>query len=418
MAGQKSIFFNIDWILLLIYATLVGIGLMAIYSANFDPLHPSIFDFSKSYGKEVIWILFSFTIAALILLLDSRFFPTFSYGFYIITILSLVAVLFLGKLVNGNRAWFELGGFRLQPAEFAKLCTCLAIAKFLGGTNARWQDLKTRILSFLILGIPFVLILLQDPGSALTFTAFIFLLYREGLPGWVLMLALVGISFFILALLVKPLYILIGIIALGLLIYSQMRGTRENIILLVFSVVFSIGIIFTVPYVIDHILKPHQRVRVNNLVGKDIDKKGNYYNVNQSQIAIGSGRWIGKGYLHGTQTKFEFVPEQTTDFIWCTVGEEWGFLGCLVVIGLYLGFLFRILVLAERQRDSFGRIYGYGIASLFFFHILINIGMTIGLVPVIGIPLPFLSYGGSSLLSFTIMLFILLRHDSSRTYLR
>ena len=418
MAAQKSIFFNIDWICVLLYLALVGIGLMSIYSANFDPAHPSLFDFQKSYGKEVVWILISFFVACLILLLDSRFFPTFSFAFYGLTLLSLVAVLFLGKLVNGNRAWFEFGGFRLQPAEFAKLCTTLALAKFLGGTNARWQDLKTRILSFLIIGIPFTLILLQDPGSALTFTCFIFLLYREGLPGWVLMLALLGITFFIMALLVKPLYILVGILSIALLLYFQLRRTRENLALLGFTTIFSILIIFTVPFVIDHVLKPHQRVRVNNLVGKDIDKKGNYYNVNQSQIAIGSGRFLGKGYLHGTQTKFEFVPEQTTDFIWCTVGEEWGFLGCLLVIGIYLAFLFRIIFLAERQRDPFGRIYGYGIASLFFFHIVVNIGMTIGLVPVIGIPLPFLSYGGSSLLSFTIMLFILIRHDSSRTFLR
>jgi len=418
MESKKGLFFNIDLVILLIYALLVGIGLMSIYSASYDPNHASLFDFSKPYGKQVIWIGISFLIACLILLLDSRFFSTFAYGFYGLTILSLVAVLFLGKLVNGNRAWFEFGGFRLQPAEFAKLCTCLAIAKFLGGTNARWQDLRTRIGAMVIILVPFSLIMLQDPGSALTFTAFIFLLYREGLPGWVLLIALLGITFFVTALLVQPLYILIGIIVLGILTYYFMRKTRENTALLTFCVVFSSIIIFTVPYITNHVLKPHQRVRVNNLVGKDINLKGNYYNVNQSQIAIGSGRFLGKGFLHGTQTKFEFVPEQTTDFIWCTVGEEWGFLGCLVVIGLYCALLFRILVLAERQRDPYGRIYAYGIASIFFFHIIINIGMTIGIVPVIGIPLPFLSYGGSSLVSFTTMLFILLRHDSSRTFLR
>jgi len=415
--SKKSLFFNIDWVLLLLYGILVTIGLLAIYSASFDPRHASIFDFSKPYGKEVVWIIVSFLVACLILLLDSRFFPTFAYGFYILTLIGLVAVLFFGKLVNGNRAWFEWGSFRLQPAEFAKLCTCLALGKFLGGTNARWQDLRTRAIAMILVLIPFGLIMLQDPGSALTFTALIFVLYREGLPGWVLMIALIGITFFILALLIKPLYILYGLITLSILLYFMMRRSRENVALLGFSLVFSTIIIFTVPFVISH-LKPHQRIRVNNLVGKDINLKGNYYNVNQSQIAIGSGRFLGKGFLHGTQTKFEFVPEQTTDFIWCTIGEEWGFLGCTVVISLYLAFIFRILVLAERQRDAFGRIYGYGIASLFFFHIIVNIGMTIGIVPVIGIPLPFLSYGGSSLLSFTIMLFILLRHDSSRTFLR
>lgn len=417
MDSKKSLFFNIDWVLLLVYGILVTIGLLSIYSANFDPHHASIFDFSKSYGKQVVWIIISFLVACFILLLDSRFFPTFAYGFYVLTLLSLVAVLFLGKLVNGNRAWFEFGSFRLQPAEFAKLFTCLAIAKFLGGNNARWQDFKTRILALTILALPFGLIMLQDPGSALTFTALIFVLYREGLPGWVLLVSLTGITFFVLALLFKPLYILYVLIALLIIVYFSMRRTRENLGLLAFSFVLSVTIIFTVPWVISK-LKPHQRTRVNNLVGKDINLKGNYYNVNQSQIAIGSGRFLGKGFLNGTQTKFEFVPEQTTDFIWCTIGEEWGFLGCLVVLSLYLIFLFRILFLAERQRDSYGRIYGYSIASLFFFHILVNIAMTIGLAPVIGIPLPFLSYGGSSLLSFTIMLFILLRHDSSRTFLR
>ncbi len=418
MADQKGVFFNIDWILLLLYIALVSIGLMAIYSANFDQMHPSVFDFQKSYGKEVVWIIFSCLIAFIILVLDSRFFPTLSYGFYGLTIFSLIAVLFFGKLVNGNRAWFEFGSFRLQPAEFAKLFTCLAIARFLGSPGARWQDFKTRAISFIILGAPFILIILQDPGSALTFTSFIFLLYREGLPGWVLLVSLIGITFFVSALLVNPFYLLAFILVVSVIIYNQMRKTKQNVALLSFTLLLSITIIFTVPYVIDHILKPHQRVRVNNLVGKDIDKKGNYYNVNQSQIAIGSGRLLGKGYLKGTQTKFEFVPEQTTDFIWCTVGEEWGFVGCVTVIGLYLAFLFRIFLLAERQRDPFVRIFGYGIASMFFFHIIVNIGMTIGLVPVIGIPLPFLSYGGSSLLSFTTMLFILLKLDSARTFLR
>jgi len=418
MEKNRGIFFNIDWIILTLYVALVGIGLMSIYAANFDPAHASIFDIQRNYGKQVIWIATAFVIACLILLLDSRFFPAFSYGFYVVTIIMLVAVMFLGRSVNGNRNWFEIGSFRLQPSEFAKVATCLALARFMSGTNIKWSDLQTRIVSLIILFLPFITVFMQDVGSSLTFTAFVFVLYREGLPTWVLIIALVVITLFVLALLVKSWYLLGGLVAIAAITYYYIRKTQRNIILLASCLVFASGLIFTVPFVINKVLKPHQRVRVNNLVGKDIDVKGNYYNVNQSQIAIGSGRLYGKGFLNGTQTKFDFVPEQTTDFIFCTVGEEWGFLGAFAVISLYVALMMRIFALAERQRNVFGRIYGYGVASILFFHVTINIGMTIGLVPVIGIPLPFISYGGSSLWSFTILLFILIKQDAARTVLR
>jgi len=418
MEKNRGIFFNIDWIILTLYVALVGIGLMSIYAANFDPAHASIFDIQRNYGKQVIWIATAFVIACLILLLDSRFFPAFSYGFYVVTIIMLVAVMFLGRSVNGNRNWFEIGSFRLQPSEFAKVATCLALARFMSGTNIKWSDLQTRIVSLIILFLPFITVFMQDVGSSLTFTSFVFVLYREGLPTWVLIIALVVITLFVLALVVKSWYLLGGLVAIAAITYYYIRKTQRNIILLASCLVFASGLIFTVPFVINKVLKPHQRVRVNNLVGKDIDVKGNYYNVNQSQIAIGSGRLYGKGFLNGTQTKFDFVPEQTTDFIFCTVGEEWGFLGAFAVISLYVALMMRIFALAERQRNVFGRIYGYGVASILFFHVTINIGMTIGLVPVIGIPLPFISYGGSSLWSFTILLFILIKQDAARTVLR
>ncbi len=418
MEKNRSIFFNIDWFTLFLYGCLITIGLVSIYAANYDPAHASLFNFQRNYGKQVIWILTAFLIAGIILLLDSKFMPTFSYVFFAITMLMLIAVMFLGRSVNGNRNWFEIGNFRLQPSEFAKVATCLALARFMSGTNIKWEDLKTRLASFTIIAIPFVLVGLQDVGSSLTFSAFIFVLFREGLPPWVLVITLLSITLFILTLLVNSIYLFIFLLIMGGLIFYYMRKTRKNIQLLAFSMVISSALIFAVPFFVNKVLKPHQRVRVNNLVGKDIDLKGNYYNVNQSQIAIGSGRMWGKGFLQGTQTKFDFVPEQTTDFIFCTVGEEWGFAGALVVIGLYIALLMRMITLAERQRTVFGRVYGYSAACIIFFHLTINIGMTIGLVPVIGIPLPFISYGGSSLWSFTILLFILVKQDAARTMLR
>ena len=418
MEKNRSIFFNIDWITVILYCCLVAIGLMSIYAANYDPRHISIFDMQRNYGKQVVWISSALLLACVILLLDSKFFPTFSYGFYAITMLMVIGVMFFGRSVMGNRNWFEIGSFRLQPSEFAKVTTCLALARFMSGTNIKWQDLNTRIIAFTIVGLPFLLVGLQDVGSSLTFSSFIFVLFREGLPPWVLLITLLGITLFVLSLLVKSIYLFVLILVSGFMIFYFMRKTRKNLSLLILGAILSSTLIFAVPFFINNVLKPHQRVRVNNLVGKDIDLKGNYYNVNQSQIAIGSGRLLGKGFLQGTQTKFDFVPEQTTDFIFCTVGEEWGFAGALVVIGLYVALLMRIITLAERQRTTFGRVYGYGAACIIFFHLTINVGMTIGLVPVIGIPLPFISYGGSSLWSFTILLFILVKQDAARTMLR
>jgi rod shape determining protein RodA len=317
--------------------------------------------------------------------------------------------------VKGSYGWIDIGSFKLQPAEFAKFATNMALAKYLSTLGIRMQDLRTKIISFLIIGVPGAIILLQnDTGSAMVFGSFIFVLYREGLSGNVLLLGFFVVVLFVISLLVKK-TVLFGIIAgAALVFYFLVRKTRKNILIIVAGALVAAAIVFSVDYVYNNVLQLHQRTRIDVVLGKELDLKGAGYNVNQSKIAIGSGGWFGKGFLQGTQTKFDFVPEQSTDFIFCTVGEEWGFMGSLVVIGLFLLLLVRIIVIAERQRSQYTRIYGYGVASILFFHLMINIGMTIGLAPVIGIPLPFFSYGGSSLWSFTILLFVFIKLDAYR----
>jgi rod shape determining protein RodA len=324
-------------------------------------------------------------------------------------------VLIIGRNVGGNQAWIPIGSFRLQPSEFAKFATCLLLARYLSSGTIKVQEIRTQLVAALIILLPTVLILLQpDAGSALTFSSLILLLYREGLSGYFLVIEGLSILLFILTVLYNKYIVLAGIIVVAGIIFYYYRKSKKMITVTGFGVLFSILFIFSVDYAYNQILKPHQRNRIDLILGKVDDPRGIGYNLNQSKIAIGSGGIWGKGYLQGTQTKYNFVPEQSTDFIFCTIGEEWGFIGCLFVIGLYLFLLIRIINIAERQRSSFARIYGYGVASILFFHIFINIGMTIGLIPVIGIPLPFLSYGGSSLWSFTILLFILLKFDSNR----
>ena len=415
MINQRSLFFNIDWIIIFIYLCLCVIGWFNIHAAVFDPLHPSILDLGTNYGKQFLFIIVAAILGAVILLLDNKFFNAFSPIFYGVTIILLVVVLFVGRNVGGNQAWIPIGSFRLQPSEFAKFSTCLLLAKYLSSTNLKMQDIQTIIICGLILLIPMGLIMLQpDTGSALTFTSLIFVLYREGLSGYFLIIGALFITLFILTLLFNN-FLLIEILLLiaGLIIYANKKN-RSFITVIGIGTIMSIVFIFCVEFAYQNILQSHQRNRIDVILGKINDPRGQGYNLNQSKIAIGSGGLWGKGYLQGTQTKYDFVPEQSTDFIFCTVGEEWGFAGSFVVIVLYVTLLIRIINLAERQRASFTRIYGYGVASILFFHFFINIGITIGLVPVIGIPLPFISYGGSSLISFTILLFILLRLDSNR----
>lgn len=406
---------SIDWLTLVLYFVFVLGGLLCIYASVYKEEHPLIFDTSMNYGKQVIWIGLSLFIGVLILFVDEKFFYAFAYPIYGITLFLLVAVLLAGTTVKGSSSWIEIGGFRMQPAEFAKFGAALALAKYLSGFNIKFTDRKTQLISGVISFLPMFIILFQnETGSALVFGSFIFVLYREGLPGWILSVGFMVIVLSVLALLVPPLYLIIAIGILTAGFTLMIRRTRQNLLIVAGVAVVMMAYVSSVDYVFENVLQAHQKSRINVLLGKEVDLKGAGYNVMQSKIAIGSGGFLGKGFLEGTQNKFRFVPEQSTDFIFCTIGEEYGFIGSLFFIIMYMLLLWRILFLAERQRYKFNRIYGYSVASILFFHFLINIGMTLGLMPVIGIPLPFISYGGSSLLSFTILLFIFIRLDANK----
>jgi len=470
MKSQNNILLSLDWITILIYLVLVMMGWVNIYAAVYSEEHQSILDLGQQYGKQLIWISAGIFLAISVLVVDSKFYVAFAYHIYAFVIFLLVAVLFLGKEVNGARAWFEVGGVALQPAELGKFATSLAVAKYMSQFGFKMARTK----SYLVLGafmiLPALLILLQnDTGSALVFAVFFLVFYREGLPDIIIIAGFTTIILFILALLWTQLSILLLLLVVSLVLFTVLRQSYKDgligflivsslygilfglnnvfefgalpfhllaitsiisvLIFVIFGLlkhirqawfvllffIFSIAITLSVNYFYQKVLEPHQRDRIDNLLGikNDLLKAG--YNVHQSKIAIGSGGIIGKGFLKGTQTKYNFVPEQSTDFIFCTVGEEWGFVGTTAVILLFLTLLIRLIYLAERQRSAFSRIYGYGVACILFFHIVINISMTIGLAPVIGIPLPFFSYGGSSLWSFTVLLFIFIRLDASRT---
>ncbi|MDN5288271.1 MAG: rod shape-determining protein RodA [Mucilaginibacter sp.] len=413
---QRSFFFNVDWVMVLIYLALCTIGWFNIHAAVFDEKHRSIIDPATNYGKQFIYINVSIVVAIIILLLESRFLTALAPAFYGITVLLLIVVLVVGRNVGGNQAWINIGGgFRLQPSEFAKFATCLLLARYLSSVNIKVTELKSFVFAAGIILLPMMLIKLQpDDGSTLVFCSLIFVLYREGLSPYFLIVTGLFISLFIAALLVNHWYIIAVLAGVtGLLVFLFKRH-RKFTFQMIIGLAISVAFVFSVKPLYQHVLKEHQRTRIDEMLGLSNDLRGKGYNVNQSKIAIGSGRLWGKGYLKGTQTKYSFVPEQSTDFIFCTVGEEWGFAGSVVVLGLYLFLLLRLIYISERQRSPFSRIYGYGVASILFFHVVINIAMTIGLMPVIGIPLPFISYGGSSLLSFTILLFILIKLDSNR----
>ena len=413
---EKSFFGRIDWFTILLWFALCIIGWFNIYAAVYDPEQPSIFSMATNYGKQSIYIFTALIIGFSILIIDAKFFISATPFIYIVVVLLLILVLIVGRNVGGNQAWIPLGSFRLQPSEFGKLATCLLLASYLSTQINKTPNTRTLLIGASIVFLPVALVMLQpDTGSALAFFALIFVFYREGYVGnTLLLLGGLAILLFVMALLINQ-WIIIGILALiaGLLIY-YLRKKRKHIINI--SVLFLACSVYVlcVDYAYEHVLQSHQRNRIDVILGKIHDPRGEGYNLNQSKIAIGSGQFLGKGFLQGTQTKYKFVPEQSTDFIFCTIGEEWGFVGSTVLIAIYLTLLLRLINIAERQRTAFARIYAYGVASILFFHFFINIGMTIGIVPVIGIPLPFISYGGSSLWSFTILLFILLRFDSSR----
>lgn len=414
MSRRENLLNSVDWVLITLYGVLVVLGWLNIYASVYNDEHQAITDVTQKYGKQFIWIGTALVLAFIILMVDGSFFSTFAYPIYGIALVSLVAVLFLGTEVSGSKSWFRFGEFGIQPAEFSKFATNLALAKYLSNIEGKVKQWRTKTISFAFFILPAVLILLEnETGVALVMFAFIFVLYREGLSGNILLLGFFSILIFILTLLFNKLYLIsiCGGIALTMLLF--IRRNRKNILILTGIFVIAASMIYSVDYAYNH-LASHQKQRINVFLGKETDTKKAGYNVNQSLIAIGSGGFAGKGFLNGTQTKYDFVPEQSTDFIFCTVGEEWGFFGTFIVIALFIGLLVRIIFIAERQRSSFSRIYGYGVAAILFIHITINIGMTIGLAPVIGIPLPFFSYGGSSLWSFTILLFILIRLDAYR----
>ena len=414
---QKSIFQNIDWLLVSFYVLFVIMGWLNIYAAVYNEEHSSILDLSQNYGKQMIWILTAFGLAIIVLIIDAKFYEAFSYVIYVFIILLLLAALVISRDVKGAHSWIDIGNFKLQPSEFAKFATCLALARYLSGLEIKIKFLRTKFISAVIILLPASIILLQnDTGSAMVFGAFIFVLYREGLSQNVLIIGFIAAVLFMLSLMIANLTLISIIGGIAFISILLMRKTKKNISTILTFAIAASAMVYSVNYFFNHVLQQHQRQRIEVLLGKQTDLKGAGYNVNQSLIAIGSGGLSGKGFLQGTQTKYDFVPEQSTDFIFCTVGEEWGFAGTSLVLILYLLMLYRILFIAERQKTSFTRIYAYGVASVFFFHLLVNIGMTIGLFPVIGIPLPFFSYGGSSLWAFTMLLFVLIKLDSYRTF--
>ncbi|HRS53747.1 MAG TPA: rod shape-determining protein RodA [Bacteroidales bacterium] len=416
MTKSQNIIGKVDWTTVLIYFVLVIIGWFNIYASGYDENHSSILDFSQKYGKQIIWILSSFIIAFFVLITDARFFNQFAYLLYFLSILILIFVLFKGSETAGSKSWLIIyKDIKVQPAELAKVTTSLAIAKFLGTINVNIEDLKTKLITFFLILLPAALIVLEkETGSALVFVAFIFVLFREGLSGNILITIFLLVILFILSLVMNKFILIALILFLALILFMFIRRKRKEIITLVSVVCISISFILSVEYIVTKVLEPHQQKRIYVLLGKETDVKGAGYNVNQSMIAIGSGGLWGKGFLQGTQTKFNFVPEQSTDFIFCTIGEEWGFIGSIVILALYVYLILRILLIAERQKSVFSRIYGYSVASILFFHFMINIGMTIGLAPVVGIPLPFLSYGGSSMWGFSLLLFIFIKQDAAR----
>ena len=415
MRRAKNIFDNIDSISVLVYALLVFFGIVNIYASQFNDDTSFALDISSRYGKQILFSGVSAFVAFIIVIIDWKFFYSLTYLFYIIVVLLLIGVLFQGAITGGASSWFELGSFKFQPSEFAKFATALAVAKYYNNIHSKKVSLQDKLKTYGIIILPFLLIILQnDLGTAIVYTAFILVLYREGLSGNILIFGLVVGVLFVLALLVDQIQLINILGGITILLFFLSRKKKKEIIALSGILIASVAFILSVNYIFDNFLAPHHQVRIEILLGKKIEAHGAGYNLIQSKIAIGSGGFAGKGFLNGTQTRFDFVPEQSTDFIFCTIGEEWGFLGSLFFVSVFIGLLLRILFLAERQRSNFSRIYGYSVATILFMHFLINIGMTIGLVPVIGIPLPFISYGGSSLVGFTILLFIFLNLDSYR----
>jgi rod shape determining protein RodA len=407
---------KIDWVTVLLYGIMVIWGWLNIYSATYDE-NQSIFDLSLNSGRQMMFIITASFLILAILIIDMRFYETFAYVIYGLIMFLLILVPIIGKEVGGNKSWLGVGSFGVQPSEFAKFATALALGKCISTIGFRLDNLKNQLTVFGLIGLPIVLILLQkDYGTAMVFLVFILVFYREGMSPFLILVGLGVAVIFILTLSVENNWILYGTIAVvwAFLLFFNRRKKMKRLMLITAGAAFLALTIASVELIFENLLEPHHQKRIMVLINPELDQLGAGYHVYQSKVAIGSGGFSGKGFLDGEQTKLKFVPEQYTDFIFCTIGEEQGWLGSLMLIGLFLALLSRIIFLAERQKNRFARVYGYSVACIIFFHFATNIAMTIGLFPVIGIPLPFFSYGGSSLWSFTVLLFILLKLDSHR----
>jgi len=419
---KSNIFLGIDWVLVLLFFTLIFLGWISIYAATVGQNDTSILDFSTLAGKHLQKILFGFVVIIITLSIDSKFYERFSGIIYIVTLIVLIGLFLFGSTINGATSWYSIGSFTLQPSEFAKVGVALALANFLAEPNRDLTKLKHQLTAFTIILLPAILIILQpDAGSALIFLALIFVLYREGLPAYYIIIGIVAIFLFILTLAFGLKITLIAVLSFTGLVFAYLIKNKSLILrkewLKIIGIFLFVGLfIFSVDYVFNNIFEQRHRDRFSILLGKTSDTQGIGYNTNQSMITIGSGGLTGKGFLEGDRTQGNFVPEQQTDYIFSTVGEEWGFLGSTAVILIFTAFIIRLIRVAERQKSAFSRVFGYAVATIFFFHFMINIGMVIGLVPTIGIPLPFFSYGGSSLWGFTLLLFIFIRLDADRTY--
>ena len=413
---NQSVKNNLDWISVIIYITLVILGWLNIYSSSLSTGDESntLFNLSEFYGKQMMYIFLTVPLIIIVLSVDGKFYEKFSSIIFGIALLSLAGLFVFGKTVKGQANWYSFGSFGIQPAEFAKAATALALAKYLSKVQVNLKDVNRQIQALGIIFLPVILIIPHDPGSALIYAMFVLVLYREGLPAWYLWTGFIAIVLFVLSLVFEPWAVILMALGVSILVYFRSRFVDRNIVASAIMLVLASGFVFSVDYIFDNVFKQHHRDRFNILLGKEVDMKGIGYNTNQSEIAIGSGGWFGKGFLEGTQTKGGFVPEQHTDYIFTTVGEEWGFLGCIVVIVLFLALIFRIIYLAERQKTKFSRVYGYCVAGILFIHFFINIAMVAGIFPTIGVPLPFFSYGGSGLWGFTILLFIFLKMDANK----
>jgi len=414
---NQSVTSNLDWISVTIYIILVILGWLNIYSSSLSSSveDASLFDFSQIYGKQMMFIFFTIPLIFMILAIDGKFYEKYSSVIYGVALVLLAGLFVAGKTIAGQRCWYAIGSFTIQPSEFAKAATSLALAKYLSDVQVSLKDVNRQIQALILVFLPVMLILPQpDPGSALIYSIFIIVLYREGLPSWYVWTGFIAILLFVFSLIFEPPAVALIALITIIIIYFKSRLSERNIIASALIFVMISGFVFSVDYVFDNVFKQHHRDRFNILLGKEVDMKGIGYNTNQSEIAIGSGGWFGKGFLEGTQTKGGFVPEQHTDYIFTTVGEEWGFLGSLVVIGLFLGLFLRVIYLAERQKTKFSRVYGQCVAGILFIHFFVNIAMVVGVFPTIGVPLPFFSYGGSGLWGFTILLFIFLKMDANK----